>query len=53
MIKTLCKKYPELNYSYWKKQTIGFDDEIDDQYIIDFYEQIINDLKRYQLMNLI
>lgn len=47
MIDRLCKKYPStFNKKLWKQDLNGLGDELDDEYIIDFYRQIINDLKK-------
>lgn len=46
MIANLCKKYPSLDKKWWNKTLKGLGNELDDDYIIDFYRQIINDLKK-------
>ena len=47
MIDRLCKKYPSaFNKKLWKQDLNGLGDELDDDYIISFYGQIINDLKK-------
>lgn len=46
MINLLCKRYPSLNKKWWDKELSGLGDELDDTRIVDFYEQIINDLKK-------
>lgn len=46
MIANLCKKYPSLDKKWWDKTLKGLGNELDDDYIIDFYRQIINDLKK-------
>lgn len=46
MIDELCKRFPSLNKKWWDKELLGLGDNLDDTRIVDFYEQIINDLKK-------
>jgi hypothetical protein len=47
MITNLCKKYPStFDKKLWKGSLSGLGNELDDDYIIDFYRQIIFDLKK-------
>lgn len=46
MIGELCKRFPSLDKKWWDKTLKGLGNELDDDYIIDFYRQIINDLKK-------
>lgn len=46
MIGELCKRFPSLNKKWWDKELLGLGDNLEDYRIVDFYEQIINDLKK-------
>lgn len=53
MIEGLCKKYPStFNKKYWKQSLNGLGDELEDVYLIDFYNQIIYDLKKWKKANI-
>lgn len=53
MIANLCKKYSStFDKKLWKGSLSGLGNELDDDYIIDFYRQIIFDLKKWKKANI-
>lgn len=52
MIDGLSKKYPSINKKYWYGELTGLGDNLDDTRIVDFYNQIIYDLKKLLKKNI-